>query len=261
MDAGWPAGDSGTNGSLAVSVHVTLCWLDATGVRQAQRLVTDGHYLHRPVDARSSPQGYAVEVMGALAGVLLFGRPQATVTRPWYGSVAEVQSGRVAVTRWQVLNLARVYLLPQVQAGGVMCIPELLPGYVDRRGVWRSTLASTAISLACERVVLDYLLARPPVFLDEPYEIRWILSYCDRRLHRGVVYRESGFQPYWRRGEDLAAPIWTFRRQARPLTAAEHGLIRRASADDPRARTYRGRRSAAAFEQRDLFEQRQEAWG
>lgn len=234
---------------------ITLRWLDAAGLRQAQRLVTDGHYLRRPVDPRCCPHGYAIEVMGALAGVLLFGRPQATVTRPWYGSLADLAAGRVACSRWAILNLARVYLLPQVQAGGVMCIPELLPGYVDRRGVWRSRLASTAIEMACERVVLDYLLARPPVFLDEPYEIRWILSY-QAPIHRGVIYRESGFERY----AENEAGLVTWRCPTRPLTLGEHRRIARASGEDHRAKVYRARRQAAACEQIALFGERQEAW-
>jgi hypothetical protein len=30
------------------------------------------------------------------------------------------------------------------------------------------------------------------VFLGQPYALRWLLSYCDPRVHRGTVYQASG---------------------------------------------------------------------
>jgi hypothetical protein len=236
-------------------VALELRWLDAAGLRRAQMMVTAGHYLHRPVDARCSVQGYSVHVAGELAGVLLFGRPQATVCRPWYGSLEDLAAGRVACSRWEIINLARVYLLPHYQAGGSLCTPDLLPGYTSRGGHWVSTLASTVIRLALERIVVDYLLARPPVWPEEPYQLAWCLSYCDRRLHRGVVYRESGFSPWWPSVEAVweDKPLWTYRKALRSLTPAEDAQVRRLAQWSPRSLKYRQQRYSAGFEQVALF--------
>lgn len=214
--------------------------LDDAGLAWAQDTVTRHHYRHSPVPGRACPEGWAVRPAGFAhpMGCLIVGRPQATVCRPWYGSVEDVDRGRCAVTRWQVLNLARVWLSPLVQAGGKGYWSEWLPGYTDRRGVWRSTLASTALRQLAERVGFEYLLARPPVFLDEPYEVRWLLSYCDPRQHRGVIYRASGFHLYRTNADGLQ----TWRLPLPPLTPDQHAAVAAASATCPRARRFRGER-------------------
>lgn len=120
-------------------------------------------------------------------GYLIVSRPEATRCYPWYGSVEDVARGRAEITRWQVLNLSRVWLDPAVQPGGTLYGPETVPGFTDRHGQFRSTLASAAIAQLADQVVTDYLLNRPPFFLDEPYELRWLLSYCDIRWHRGAL--------------------------------------------------------------------------
>jgi hypothetical protein len=104
------------------------------------------------------------------------------------------EAGRAEYDRWTILNLARVWLHPSVQRGGAFYSPELLPGYTDRRGVWRSTLASTVIELALARVGYDYLRTHPPCFPDEPYQIKVVLSYCDTTKHKGTIYRAAGFE-------------------------------------------------------------------
>jgi hypothetical protein len=82
----------------------------------AQAMVTQYHYLRRPVDPRTMTEGYQVRLpeIGPV-GVLLFGRPEATRCYPWYGGLDDVRTGRAEVTRWQVLNLSRVWLDPLVQ--------------------------------------------------------------------------------------------------------------------------------------------------
>lgn len=213
--------------------------LDKAGLAEAQALVTKHHYLGKPVDARCSVEGYGVHLLRVRAGVLLLGRPQATACYPWYGSVADVASGRAEVTRWQVLNLARVYFEPFVQPGGGLYSPQYLPGFVDRRGVFRSTLGSWAIAALADRVVLDYLVARPPCFLEEPYELLWLLSYCDTRLHRGALYRAAGFELY----RTNADGVQTWRRPLRPLWPDEDREVRAAAACSPRSIEHRARRA------------------
>jgi len=220
---------------------IELEMLDRVGMAWAQAQVKAQHYLHAPVDVRSMPEGYAVHVEGVgRIGVLLFGRPEATRCYPFYGSVQDVQSGRCEETRWQVLNLARVWLDPQVQRGGAFYGPEWLPGFVDRRGVWRSTLASSAVGLAVERIGYDYLMRRPPCFLDEPYELRWCLSYCSNWLHKGTLYSASRFGRYRVNKRGLETwRIWL------PALTAEQDLdIQRAAEIHPRSKAMRARRES-----------------
>jgi hypothetical protein len=219
----------------------TVRGLDRAGVAEAQRLVTARHYLRKPVDPRCSVEAYGVELGAHTVGVFVLGRPQATLCYPWYGSVADVASGRASCTRWQVLNLARVYFDPCVQPGGACHRSESVPGFRDRHGVFRSTLGSAAIEALANRVLVDYLVARPPCFLDEPYELRWLLSYCDTRIHRGTLYRAAGFELF----RTNADGVQTWRLPLRPLTAAEDLLVRAASACSPRSIEYRRRRAEA----------------
>lgn len=220
-------------------IHLEL--LDKAGVDAAQQLVARHHYLHKPIDPRCCVEGYEVLLCSVGVGVLLLGRPQATVCYPWYGSVEQVVTGRAEVTRWQVLNLARVYFSPIVQPGGALYGPEYLPGFQDRRGVFRSTLGTVAIALLADHVVVDYLLRRPPCFLEEPYELRWLLSYCDTTLHRGVLYRAAGFE-LWRTN---ATGIQTWRRPLRSLGVGELGLVQDAAKRSPRSIEHRARRAQA----------------
>jgi len=184
-------------------------------------------------------EGYKVTLGEISVGVLLLGRPQATACYPWYGSVADVVTGRAACTRWQILNLARVYFDPSVQPGGALHAAGVVPGFRDRRGIFRSTLGSSVIAALADRVVLDYLVARPPCFLDEPYELRWLLSYCDTRLHRGALYRAAGFE-LWRTN---AAGVQTWRLPLRALTEEEDAQVRAAALRSPRSIAHRQRRA------------------
>lgn len=212
---------------------ITLTLASRTEIAEMQTTVTAHHYLHRPVDSRCSVEGYTVALDGIPVGLLMFGRPEATRCGNWYGGVDDVIAGRCEVTRWQVLNLARVWFDPIVQPGG--SLHEFTPGYRDRRGVWRSTLASQAITSASLTIGRDYLVQRPPCFLDEPYQIEYLMSYCDRRLHRGVIYRAAGFEMY----RVNANQIETWRKRLRPLTPADDRDVCKASAMSPRSNRYR----------------------
>lgn len=202
----------------------------------AQQMVTHHHYLRRPVDPRTSPEGYFVALEShGVVGVLLFGRPEATVCRPFYGSLDDLAAGRVELSRWQVLNLSRVWLDPAVQAGGEWHSPALLPGFTDRRGVWRSTLATTVIRMALDRIGYDYLVRRPPVWIDQPYLIRSVLSYCQPQYHKGTIYRASGFRV--ERVNALCLQTW--RIEIPSLTTQQDAEIRRLAEQHPRSRRLR----------------------
>jgi hypothetical protein len=218
--------------------------LDAAGLAHAQAVVARHHYLRKPVDVRCMPEAYAIRLdsVPGPVGFFILGRPQATKCFPWYGSLEETARGRAEVTRWQVLNLARVYFDPRVQPGGERFGAGYLPGFVDRRHAFRSTLGSAAITELAHQVVRDYLIRRPPCFLEEPYELRWLLSYCDTRLHRGTLYRAAGFE-LWRTN---AAGIQTWRRPLRALTPAEDAEVRAAAESHPRSIRFREQRRRAA---------------
>lgn len=221
---------------------ITLAIASRAEIAEMQTTVIESHYLHRPVDSRCSVEAYRVMLDGIPVGLLMLGRPEATRCGNWYGGVDDVIAGRCEVTRWQVLNLARVWFDPIVQPGG--SLHAFTPGYRDRRGVWRSTLASDAIRLAAQRIGRDYLLRRPPCFLDEPYQIEYLMSYCDRRIHRGTIYRSAGFECY----RTNASRIETWRLRLSPLTPEGDDAVRQASALDSRAQRYRMERERSRLQ-------------
>src|SRR5260370_12423282 len=102
---------------------LTLHLADSQGLQWAQRQVASHHYLHSPVDIRCMPVGYIVRLEDAPVGWLIFGRPESTRCNGWYGSVEDAQRSKddsryCPLTRWQVINLARVWLDPAIQLGG-----------------------------------------------------------------------------------------------------------------------------------------------
>ena len=158
------------------------------------------HYMHRAVHHRSCPFGYLVNYDGQTimpdgvpAGFIMFASIHFTRKAGLFG-YADLP------TKWQVLSLARLWLHPDLQRGG-RCYPGSLPGYVDRKGVFRSTLATDVIKLALRpgndgmsRVGRDWLQVHPPRYPDEPYHIRIIISYADKTHgHTGAIYRAAGF--------------------------------------------------------------------
>lgn len=217
---------------------IELLFATREEIKGMQQRVIESHYLHKPIDQRCSIEAYRVLLNGDDIGLLMFGRPEATRCGKWYGSVDSVNSGLCEVTRWQVLNLARVWLSPRVQPGGDLYSSSLLPGFTDRRGNWRSTLASSAIKMAAQRIGYEYVLKRPPCFLDEPYHIKYLMSYCDKKVHRGVIYKEAGFELF-RTNEKQ---IETWRLPLPPLTSCQDDSIQAASETNERSRKYRSDR-------------------
>lgn len=226
---------------------ITLQLADRAGVDWAQHQVAAHHYLCAPVDPRCRPLAFVVElhhpqILSQRIGCLIFGRPESTRCYAGgltYGSQGDVQAGRGRFDRWEVLNLSRVWFSPLVQDGGQWHQPSLLPGFIDRRGLWRSTLASTVISQSLARVGYDYLAMHPPVDCQYPYQIRAVLSYCDRRLHRGTIYRAAGFQ-FARTNERQIETYYTT--AVAPLTAAQDADIRRLAETSQRSQRIRARR-------------------
>lgn len=221
--------------------RISLELLDKGGIAWAQEQVTRYHYLRRPVDSRTSLEGYAVYLDGIRepVGIFLVGRPEATRCGGWYGSVDDVLDGRCECTRWQILNLSRVWFDPRVQPGGAYFHPRYVPGFEDRKGQFRSTLVSNAIQVLIARVGYDYLIQRPLVFSEEPYEISWLISYCNTSLHKGTIYAASGFDLY--RTNDRGIQTW--RVPVPALTPDQDRRVRDASMVNPRANKYRAIRA------------------
>src|SRR5438046_10345302 len=91
---------------------------DERNLQWAQTMVQRYHYLGRPVDVRGRPVAYlALLDECEPVGCLIFARPEATRVGGWYGSVEDVEEGRCRLTRWQILNLARVWLDRALQRG------------------------------------------------------------------------------------------------------------------------------------------------
>jgi hypothetical protein len=183
-------------------------------------------------------------------GCLIFNRTEATRCYSGaltYGSMNDVLDGRAKYSRWEILSLARVWLSPDVQVGG--CLYSELPGYRDRKGTWRSTLASTVIGMALERIVFDYLFTYPPVWIDQPYRIRVVTSYCDTRIHRGTIYRASGFRLV-RTNKD---GIETWMRLTRPLSSFEDEQIGRLAQRALRSRMMRSKADGMGIQQETMF--------
>lgn len=214
---------------------VTLSIATAIERDWAKQRLIEGHYLHTPPDPRTRAFCYIVRLGGLPVGCLWFGRPESTRCYQGgltYGSLDDVQTGRASYDRWEVLNLSRVWLDPAVQVAGLYYKPQLLPGYIQRDGMWRSSLASTLIRMALDRIGFDYLLAYPPCFIEQPYRIRAVLSYCDTRRHRGVIYRAAGFALARTNAQGIET-YWTSR--VKGLTRDQDQAIRELAAVHPRS--------------------------
>jgi len=215
-------------------------------------MVTAHHYLRKPPDVRSRPFVYLVAVQDVPVGCLFFGRTQSSSCfhgELTFGSANDVATGLAKFDRWEVLALSRLWLSPDVQANGCLCRPGIVPGFMDRKGKWRSALASAVIRSALAVVGYHYLMAHPPCFLDQPYAIRAILSYCDLRLHRGTIYPAAGFR-LSRTNLDGIQTWWT--PDVAKLTAEQDLAVREHAVWHPRSVRIRNR-------DRTLFDQPGEA--
>jgi hypothetical protein len=212
---------------------IRLILADDSALTWAQSQVSAFHYLHAPVDSRCSVLGYIVMHHGERAGCLLFGRPESTRCYQGdltYGSQSDVAGGRAKFDRWEIVNLARVWLDPSSQGPG---------GW---GGGW---LATWAMGQVLRRVVVDYLHEFPPCYIDEPWKLRVCLSYCDTRIHSGTIYKAAGF----RLARTNADGIQTWYRPLRGLQGHERKLIERYCQQSYRSRVYRSQRAAQAVQE------------
>jgi hypothetical protein len=171
-------------------VTLTIELGDNHDVRWAQQMVIEHHYLHQPVDPRARPMVYVVRRNDVRLGLVMLGIPHATKCAGWWGYPG-------LPTQWQVVDLCRIWLHPDVQANGQFCEPSIVPGFHDRRGQWRPAVASWAIAQVLGRVQADRVRLWPPVLLSEPYQILLAISYHDPQYHRGTIYKAGGAEPMY----------------------------------------------------------------
>jgi hypothetical protein len=145
----------------------------------AQALVTERHYLHKPVHPMAYPFAYMVRVDGRPAGCLIYAVPHFTRLRGLFGYPG-------LPDKWQVLVLSRMWLDPSIQG-------QVVTGRDGRRH--SLCVASCALAQSLRRVQRDWLLHHPPRFLDQPYHIRLVITWADEGAgHKGTVYRACNWR-------------------------------------------------------------------
>lgn len=172
---------------------------DAADLAWAQKTVTEFHYLRQPVHPQARPMAYVVEMHDVRLGLCIVGIPHATKNRQWWGYPGQP-------TQWQVADLSRIWLSSEIQQGGALCHPGIVPGFSDRRGIFRPTTATWLIREVLRRVQVDRVAMWPPVYLDSPYHIELVVSYHDPKHHKGTIYQQSGAQPMYTDRESNPAP-------------------------------------------------------
>ena len=147
----------------------------------AQEVVTRHHYLHRPVHPLALPFAYAIRLDGQVVGTIIMAAVHFTRLRGLFGYPG-------LPTKWQVLQVARVWITPEVQGQTV----------TDSRGRTHTMpIASRALALMLRRVQRDWLEHHPPRFPDRPYHIRLVLAYADTgQGHEGTIYKAANFK-FW----------------------------------------------------------------
>lgn len=161
----------------------------------AQNTVKERHYLYQKVNNQARPMVY---VIGDRLGLIMVSSPHAPMCKTWWGYDG-------VPTQWQVVDLCRIWLDPRIQKGGELCRPEICPGFIGWRGKWWPSVASWAIEEVLKRVQKDRVSMYPPVFPDQPYHIRLVISYHDPKFHRGTIYKVTSAMPMYT--DDDGCPI------------------------------------------------------
>lgn len=157
--------------------------VNLTNLNWVKQSIEENHYLHRWPDPRSLPFAYVLWIDngrwqtcraddGRPYGVVVMKKPQHHQHKGLFGYEG-------LPTSWQVLDLARVWVHPDLQHpldnGHAACV------------------FSQMVSLVLRRVQSDWLTIHPPRFPNQPYHIETIISYCELTHHDGTAYRASGF--------------------------------------------------------------------
>lgn len=149
------------------------------------------HYLHKYPDPRSLPFGYRIEINGSryassdgrLYGFLVIKKLQ-------HHKQAGLFGYDDLPTAWQVLDLARVWVHPELQR-------KIFNGHA--LGVFSQAVSKLWQPVGkpdqrMSRLQADWLEHHPPVYPKLPYHIRVLISYCQLDHHDGTGYKASGFK-------------------------------------------------------------------
>lgn len=153
--------------------------IDRAPLKWANALVTQHHYLHRPVHYRACPFAYRIHVDGNSVGTIIMATPHFVKKKDLFGYPGQL-------TKWQVLLVSRLWLNPTVQNLTV----------TDHRGRSHTfPVATCALARVLRQVQRDWIEHHPPRFLDRPYHIRLILAYADTGAnHQGTIYKAANFK-------------------------------------------------------------------
>jgi hypothetical protein len=172
---------------------MTDVYIDAVDSRLMNAWLTEVHYLHRPV-IRSKLIAYGLFEGDILVGGMLWATTPFTKKRGLIGKGERYD-------KWETLVLARMYLAPDAPINVTTFLAEAI-GRPGRKGVrhrgWR--------------VQRDWVEQHPPVFPENPFVPRLLLSWSDTGLeyvpccsvcgkehrgnHQGVIYAASGWEQY-----------------------------------------------------------------
>jgi hypothetical protein len=157
-------------------------------------MATKHHYMHQAIHSRACPFGWALALDaqicrpdGRPAGFIVFASVHFTQLRGEFGYPG-------LPTKWQVLSLARLWIHPDLQTGGALYSADILPGFINRKGDFESTLATEVIAGALDMVQMRWIEIHPPPFPDEPYHILKVISFANTELFSGEIYRAARFR-------------------------------------------------------------------
>jgi len=120
-----------------------------------------------------------------------------------------------------VINLARVWIEARTEGSDVV-----------------DNVLSQMIAQALKRIPYEYLIAYPPAFFDQAWELMFCISYCQNFVFSGSVYKACNFRI--QRTSDNG--IRTYVHDLRPLLPHEVENILLASAQSPEARKKRAKK-------------------
>lgn len=155
--------------------------VERCNLKWAQELVTENHYLHKPVDRRAMPFAYEIALDEKAIGTIIMAIPHWNRQRDLFTTQDKWIGGEKHLpTAWQVLCISRLWIEPSVQ--------------VKQSNGHASNIGSCAIAKMLRRVQRDWIEHHPPVFPELPYHLKLILAHADLGVgHEGIVYSAANF--------------------------------------------------------------------
>lgn len=159
--------------------------------REANRWLTEVHYLHRPV-IRTKLLAHGIFEGDNRVGAILWATPHFLKKKGLFGFPGTYD-------KWEVLILSRFYLIPESN----ITASQALSDSIGKSGNSRSYRKRGW------RVQMDWVERHPPVYPNNPYVPRLLMSWSDMKLetvdqcqrcgarhrgqHTGTIYTATGF--------------------------------------------------------------------